>query len=46
MTFAPLLVLGGAAWAVVGIWGAIAVAALAVALFIMAANRRELVPTA
>lgn len=44
VTFAPLLVLGGAAWAVVGIWGAIAVGALAVALYIMAANRRELVP--
>ncbi|WP_278373282.1 sodium/glutamate symporter [Brevibacterium casei] len=46
VTFAPLLVIAGAAWAVVGIWGAIAVAAAAVALSIMAANRRELVPTA
>ena len=46
VTFAPLLVIAGAAGAVVGIWGAIAVAAAAVALSIMAANRRELVPTA
>lgn len=38
VTFAPMLVLAGTAWAVVGIWGAVAVVAAA-ALFLLA--RRE-----
>lgn len=41
VTFVPVLVMAGAAWAVVGIWGAIAVAAVIVGLFIARANRRE-----
>ena len=41
VTFVPVLVIAGAAWAVVGIWGAIAVAAVIVGLFIARANRRE-----
>lgn len=41
VTFVPPLVIAGAAWAVVGIWGVIAVAAVIVGLFIARANKRE-----
>lgn len=41
VTFVPVLVMAGAAWVVVGIWGAIAVAAVIAGLFIARANRRE-----
>nr|WP_275902120.1 sodium:glutamate symporter [Brevibacterium zhoupengii] len=41
VTFAPLLVIAGASWAVVGIWGVITVAAIVAALVIVAANRRD-----
>lgn len=41
VTFVPVLVMAGAAWAVVGIWGTIAVAAVIVGLFIARANRRD-----
>ena len=41
VTFVPVLVIAGAAWAVVGIWGTIAVAAVIVGLFIARANRRD-----
>ncbi|MBM6589121.1 sodium:glutamate symporter [Brevibacterium sp. RIT 803] len=40
VTFAPLLVIAGASWAVVGIWGVITVAAIVGALVIIIANRR------
>lgn len=40
VTFAPILVIAGASWAVVGIWGGITVAALAVALVIARMNRK------
>jgi ESS family glutamate:Na+ symporter len=41
VTFVPPLVIAGAAWAVVGIWGAIAVVAVIVGLFIARANKRD-----
>ncbi|WP_181273039.1 sodium/glutamate symporter [Brevibacterium oceani] len=41
VTFAPLLVIAGASWAVVGIWGAITVVAVAAALVVVAGNRRS-----
>lgn len=41
VTFVPPLVIAGAAWAVVGIWGVIAVVAVIAGLFIARANRRE-----
>lgn len=41
VTFVPALVMAGAAWAVVGIWGAIAVGAVIFGLFIARANKRE-----
>lgn len=41
VTFAPLLVIAGASWAVVGIWGAITVVAAGVAIVIMRSNVRE-----
>lgn len=41
VTFAPLLVIAGASWAVVGIWGVITVAAIAAAMVIVAAHRRD-----
>ncbi|MDN6489433.1 MAG: sodium:glutamate symporter, partial [Yaniella sp.] len=40
VTFVPPLILAGAAWAVVGIWGAIAAAAVIAGIFIVRANRR------
>lgn len=40
VTFVPPLVMAGAAWAVVGIWGAIAVAAVIAGIFIVRANKR------
>ncbi|WP_291794492.1 sodium:glutamate symporter [Brevibacterium sp.] len=40
VTFAPILVIAGASWAVVGIWGAITVVALVVAAVIAATNRK------
>lgn len=43
ITFVPLLVIGGLAWTAVGIWGAIAVVALAVAIVLIATRKRELV---
>lgn len=39
-TFVPALVMAGAAWAVVGIWGVIAVAAVIAGIFIARANKR------
>lgn len=41
VTFVPPLVMAGAAWAVVGIWGAVAVVAVIAGLFIARANKRE-----
>ncbi|MGC2941896.1 sodium/glutamate symporter [Brevibacterium sp. FAM 24638] len=41
VTFAPLLVIAGASWAVVGIWGAITVVAIVAALVIVAGDRRS-----
>lgn len=41
VTFAPLLVIAGASWAVVGIWGAITVVAVAAAFVVVAGNRRS-----
>lgn len=41
VTFVPLLVIAGASWAVVGIWGAITIVALAAAVYFMALNRRS-----
>jgi ESS family glutamate:Na+ symporter len=43
VTFAPILVIAGAAWAVVGIWGAITVVALIAAIVIARSNRSQLV---
>lgn len=40
VTFVPALVIAGAAWAVVGIWGVIAIGAVIAGLFIARANRR------
>ena len=42
VTFAPVLTLAGAAWVVVGIWGAIAV--VAAALLVLLARREQLSP--
>lgn len=41
VTFAPMLVTVGAAWAVVGIWGAIAVVALAIPLFLRRGEKKK-----
>lgn len=41
VSFVPLLVLAGASWAVVGIWGAIAVLAIAVAAIVVVTGRRD-----
>ena len=41
VTFVPLLVIAGASWAAVGIWGAIMIVALIAAVYFMALNRRH-----
>lgn len=46
VTFVPPLVMAGAAWAVVGIWGAIAVVAVIAGIFIARANKRTTAPVA
>lgn len=43
ITFVPLLIIGGLAWTAVGIWGAIAVAALVAAVVLICMRRQELV---
>lgn len=43
VTFTPGLVLAGAAWAVVGIWGAIAIVGLIGALIVLKTNKRKAV---
>lgn len=43
VTFVPPLILAGAAWAVVGIWGVIAIAAVIVGIMISRANKRATV---
>ncbi|SJM61940.1 sodium/glutamate symporter [Gulosibacter sp. 10] len=40
VTFAPFLVLAGASWAVVGIWGAVAVFAALIAVYLYATRNR------
>jgi ESS family glutamate:Na+ symporter len=39
VTFVPSMVLAGAAWAVVGIWGAVSVAAVVVLLVVVRGAR-------
>jgi ESS family glutamate:Na+ symporter len=41
VTFVPLLVIAGASWAVVGIWGAIMVVALVCSVYFLIVNRRD-----
>ena len=43
-TFVPPLIFAGAAWAVVGIWGAIAVAAIIFGMFLARRNRPAMQP--
>lgn len=45
VTFVPPLVLAGAAWAVVGIWGVIAIVAIIAGIFIARANKRDVAHT-
>lgn len=44
VTFVPVLVLAGAAWSVVGLWGAIAVVGIVLALLFARALRKERTP--
>lgn len=41
VTFVPLLVIAGASWSVVGIWGAVTIVALIASIIFMWVNRRE-----
>ncbi|RGE19407.1 sodium/glutamate symporter [Leucobacter sp. wl10] len=46
VTFVPLLVIAGASWSVVGIWGAIMLAALIASIYFMSLNKRTAATTA